>query len=155
MRSCVVTIFRVQSRPLFNMQIPKRMDGVSFQRGWKPLHFAAQGGHLACVELLLSKNARANCVTKVSELSSHAVASRVERVSSAATNLPTPRHFCSSLPSLFLSVSPVCDETVISAEEMSRAAFSVVVVGKPLDTTTCCCGYGLRRRLQAIAGGSH
>eukprot|EP00752_Nemacystus_decipiens_P007539 g6737.t2 len=34
------------------------------KRGWKPLHFAAQGGHLECVELLLRKNARATDITK-------------------------------------------------------------------------------------------
>lgn len=44
---------------------------LSIQGGWTPLHFAAQGGHLECVELLLSKRARVSCVTKVREHGTH------------------------------------------------------------------------------------
>ena len=53
---------------------PLLLRKTSFQRGWKPLHFAAQGGHLECVELLLHNKARATDVTKVSR---HSVNARV------------------------------------------------------------------------------
>lgn len=120
---------------------------MSFQRGWKPLHFAAQGGHLPCVQLLLGRNARASSKTKAS---TPTLSIRMVGAGAASTYLCP--HICLSYR---IQVScPLNLFFFVLYLAMSQRSDLLVCIssGMPVDSASCCLGRGLRRRLQMLAG---